>query len=332
MIRRSLLSLAFTALAVSQAAAQPSASTEVTPPRALVRQLFADLEPDHLLRREGLAEIPRAITAERRDLNGDGRPEWFVVGIRVCGNANCPRWIYRELPDGRFQQVYDGAGVRIDVQPLRSVGWPELVSVGHMSSRETVLHTSRFDGRRYVWRDTKYLDYTNASAPKTVYQVSLSDADARDRRVLVLSPMDAGGGLWISAHHDVCPRGREAECGAPQLVLQSAGLPAGRACVRFRSEEGEGTPYASTPGERWCGVTTAAPLPGGRAGRRLVVRPTRRDWAQMAAVYDVILSGPGLPGKLETDAVGALMAFGWALRDVYTLPCVRGTECRSRAR
>jgi hypothetical protein len=50
----------------------------------------------------------------------------------------------------------------------------------------------------------------------------------------------------------------------------------------------------------------------------------------MAAAYDVILTGPGLPGKLETDAVGALMSFAWSLRDVYTLPCVPGPGCGTR--
>jgi hypothetical protein len=271
--------------------------------------------------------VPRAITVERRDLNGDGRPEWFVVGTRVCGAANCPRWIYRQLPDGRFQQVYDCAGVRIDVLPRRSLGWPALVSVGHMSSAEAVYRRSEWDGRRYAWRNTEYRGQTDAGTSRTVYHVAISDADARGRRRLALDPVDAGGGLWISARHDVCPRGREAECGAPQLVLQSAGLPAGRACVSFRSDEGEGPAYTSMPGERWCGATTAAPLPGGAAGRRLAVRPTRRDWAQMASVYGVSLTGPGLPGRLSTDADGALMAFGWSLRDVYTLPCVPGAEC-----
>jgi len=89
---------------------------------------------------------------------------------------------------------------------------------------------------------------------------------------------------------------------------------------------------ASTPGERWCGVTTAAPLPDGRAGRRLVVRPTRRDWAQMASAYGASLTGTGLPGRLSTDAAGALMSFAWSLRDVYTLPCVPSAECPRQRR
>jgi hypothetical protein len=100
-------------------------------------------------------------------------------------------------------------------------------------------------------------------------------------------------------------------------------------CVRFRSEESDPA-YASAPGEHWCGVTTPAVLPDGRAGRQLVVYPTRRDWAHLAVASDVILTGRGLPGKLDLDAVGALMSFAGNLRDVYTLPCVRGAECAHR--
>lgn len=327
MITRSLLALAFLAVAISPVKAQPSAM--VQPPAGLLRQLWADLEPDHLLRREGRSELPRAITVERRNLDGDGQPEWWVVGTRVCGNANCPRWIYRQLADGRFQQVYEGAGVRIDVLPLRSVGWPALVSVGHMSSREAVYRRSEWNGRRYEWHATEYRGKSAAGADSLIYRLVMSHADARGRRRLVLSPVHAGGGLWISATHDVCAGGRGAACGEPQLVLHSAALPAGRACVRFRIEAKE-PPYASAPAERWCGVTTAAPLPGGRAGRRLVVRPTRRDWAQLGSAYDLSFAGPGLPGRVDADAAGALMAFAWALRDVYSLPCVAEGDCRVR--
>jgi len=326
MIKRSFLVAIFIALTVSHAAAQPSATAEVQPPRALVRQLWTDLEPDDLLRREGLAELPRAVTAERRDLNGDGRAEWFVVGTRTCGNANCPRWIYRELPGGRFEQLYAGAGARLDVLRRRSGGWPSLVSVGHMSCCETVYRRSEFDGRRYAWRDTEYRAEERGKAARTVYRVSLSDADARGRRRLALDPVDAGGGVWLSARHEVCRGRREAECGAPELVLQSARLPAGRVCVRFRAEDSDPA-YASAPGERWCGMTAAAPMPGGGAGRRLVVRPARRDWAQLGVAYGLAFTGPGLPGRVETDASGALMSFAWSLGEVYSLPCVPGHEC-----
>lgn len=321
---RSLLVTAALALTASTAAAQPPAPAQAPP--ALLRQLWADLEPDHLLRREGRSELPRAITVERRDLNGDGRAEWWVEGSRVCGNANCPRWIYRQHTDGRFQQVYDGAGVRIDVLPQRSSGWPSLVSVGHMSSSDAVYRRSQWVGGRYVWVDTEYRGKSAAGADSLIYHVAMSNAGGARR--LVLDPVDAGGGLWISASHELCG-GVQRGCGAPQLVLQSARLPAGRVCVRFRAEDSEPR-YASTPGERWCGVTTAAPASGGRAERRLVVRPTRLEWAQLGAAYGLAFTGPGLPGRVETDATGALMAFSWALRDVYPLPCVADGDCPRR--
>ncbi|HKP75958.1 MAG TPA: hypothetical protein VJT67_10475, partial [Longimicrobiaceae bacterium] len=290
------------------------------------RQLWADLPRGHLLRREGRAELPRAIGVERRDLNGDGRAEWFVVGTRACGAANCPRWIYRELPGGQFQQVFDGAGARIDVLPERTNGWPALVSVGHMSANETVFRRSRFDGRRYVWHDTEYREQARGRAARTIYHVSLLDADPHGVRRLVLEPVHAGGGLWISARHEVCP-GAE-RCAEPRLVLRSASLPEGRVCVRFRSAESDPA-YASAAGDRWCGVTNPAVLPDNRRARQLVVYPTRRDWAQLGVAHDVILTAPGLPGKLETDAVGALMSFSDSLRDLYSLPCVPGHECLS---
>ncbi|HEU4562479.1 MAG TPA: hypothetical protein VFS20_31910 [Longimicrobium sp.] len=295
-------------------------------PAGLLRQLWADLESDHLLRREGRSELPRAVTVERRDLNGDGRPEWWVVGTRVCGNANCPRWIYRQHADGRFQQVYDGAGVRIDVLPRRSSGWPALVSVGHMSAYEAVYRRSQWVGGRYVWVDTEYRGRSAAGADSLIYHLAMSNAGGRRR--LVLDPVDAGGGLWVSATYDVCANGGlGGGCGAPELVLQSTRLPAGRVCVRFRAEDSEPR-YATTSRQGWCGVTTAAPASAGRAGRRLVVQPTRREWAQLGAAYGLAFTGPGMPGRVETDAVGALMAFSWELRDVYSLPCVAEGDCR----
>lgn len=321
--------LALLALAASPAAAQPSAPAEVRPPAALARQLYADLDRDDLLRREGPNQTAAAIRVERRDLNGDGRAEWMVTGIRTCGAANCPRWVYRELPGGRFQQLFAGAGVRLDVLPQRTGGWPALRSVGHMSARDAVYRRSVWDGRRYAWRDTEYREEERGKAPRVVYRVSISDRDARGRRRLALEPVNAGGGLWISARHDVCGRGREAACGAPQLVLQSTALPAGRVCVRASAEDSESR-WASKEGAGWCGVTTATTIPGGRAGRRLVLRPTRGDWAQLGMAYGLSFTGPSLPGRVETSAMGAVYSFSDALDEVYPLPCVPNQTCPER--
>lgn len=298
-------------LAAAPAAAQQPA--QVQPPRALVQRLFADQAPDSDLKRNGLARVPASITVQRRDLNGDGAAEWMVEGTRYCG-TNCMRWIYRRLPDGRFSQVYEGGSATLEVLPARSRGWSSLLSRGHMSCCEAVHIRSEFDGRRYAWRDTEYRADANTPAPKVVYHVSVTPPNGQGERRLALDPMNAGGGLWISARHDVCAAG--GRCAAPELVLSSAALPAGRVCVAFRSESPEARPYRSAPGEGWCGTTAAARLPNGTTARRLVLHPTPRDWARMADVYALALTGPGMPAKLELDAAGAVMEFGTHLGEL----------------
>lgn len=295
------------ALTAAPAAAQPAQ----TPPRALVRQLFTDMDADDDLKRNGIGQVAASITVSRRDLNGDGVAEWLVDGIRC--NANCPKWIYRRLADGRFEQVFEGAGAALEVLPVRARGWSSLLSRGHVSCCEAIHTRYEFDGRHYAWRDSEYRGDSNTPAPKTVYHVSLVGADARAGRRLVLDPMNAGGGLWISARADACAAGQR--CGAPELVLASTALPAGRVCVVYRSVSPEQREYRSAPGEGWCGVTTVAPLPDRRAGRRLVLHPTTRDWARMGSVYDLKLTGPGLPAQLDLDAAGAVMEFGTRLGD-----------------
>jgi hypothetical protein len=321
--RASATFLLLLALGASPAAAQQQ---QVRPPRALVRALFADLDEQEDFKINGIESLAAGTTVERPDLDGDGVGEWLVKATRFCG-SNCQHWIYRRLPDGRFQQVYAGGGVTLDVLPARSRGWRSLIATWHMSCCETIYTLSQFDGRRYQWRDTEYRGESADHNPKVIYHLSIAAPDARGRRRLALDPMDAGGGLTIAARHDACPRG--AQCGAPELVLRSARLPAGRVCVAFRAVDGDHREYRSTPGAGWCGVTTAGALADGAATRQLVLRPARRDWARMGPAYTAELTGPGLPGELGIDAVGALAGFVGHLGDVYTLPC---DVCTSTAR
>ncbi|HEU0054075.1 MAG TPA: hypothetical protein VFQ39_12905, partial [Longimicrobium sp.] len=216
-------------------------------------------------------------------------------------------------PGGSFQQVYAGAGARLDVLPARVNGWPSLMSIGHMSAAEAVYRRSEFDGRRYRWRDVEYRERERGRADVVRYHLTRTERAGRARTVL--DPMRAGGGLWLSATADRCAPGAARACSTTRLELQSATLPAGRVCVRYRSEEGEGPVYQSAAGDRWCGVTTPVTLPGGGQGRRLVVTPARRDLERMANGYDAHLIGPGLPGKLDLDAVGALLAFAGSLEE-----------------
>jgi hypothetical protein len=327
MIARTLL------LVVLLAALAPSAHAQrprerARPPRALLERLLADLD-DNELAWQGIDSLAKWITVERRDFNGDGVREWVVEGTRSCG-TNCERWIYRRLPGGRFVQVHAGGGTGIGMLTARSHGWHHVSEHWHMSCCSGPTSTYVFDGRRYQWRETRYQvwkdDYRQA---RTTYHVFVTPPEAPGPQRLVLDPMDAGGGLWISARYDICRAGRVRtdECGAPRLILSSARLPAGRVCVRMRA--GAILPpreYRSRPGGGWCGVT--APDARARGRRRVVLRPRREDWARLSHYLDVEMTGPGLPGKLRLDDAYGLSSFAGHLeRDYYRLPCIDDYGC-----
>jgi hypothetical protein len=329
MIARTLL------LVVLLAALSPSAHAQrprerVRPPRALLERMMADLEHDDQITMSGIDSLAKWIYVERRDFNGDGVREWVVVGARYCG-SNCALWIYRRLPGGRFVQVHAGGGTGIGTLPARSHGWLHVTESMHMSCCDGPSSTYVFDGRRYQWRDTRYeVRPLEGGEPRTAYHLFVTPSEDPGPQRLVLDPFDAGGGLWISARYDVCRPGRVRTdvCGAPRLILSSARLPAGRVCVRMRVESGGLPPHAtyhSRPGGGWCGATT--PDAGARGRRRLVLRPARDDWARIHRYYDVDLTGPGLPGRLQVRYGHGLKHFASQLELRYRLPCVDGYGC-----
>jgi hypothetical protein len=327
-----LLVLALLALASASAGAQQRPQP-VRPPRALLERLMADLvaadEVD--LVSGGLDSLAKWVTVTRRDFNGDGVREWEVEGSRYCG-SNCARWIYRRLPSGRFQQVFAGGGTSIGILRSRSHGWRDIRDYWHMSCCDGPSSTYVFDGRRYRWRETRYLWKPMGGGEfRVTHRVSVTPPEEPGPQRLVLDPFDAGGGLRVSARYDICRPGRvrTGVCGAPRLILSSARLPAGRVCVRMRVEEGRRSPrpaaYRSRPGGGWCGAT--APDPGARGRRRLVLRPSREDWAYILHYYLVDLTGPGLPGRLRQERGDGLSDFAGHLEQHYHLPCVEGYWC-----
>ena len=58
-----------------------------------------------------------------------------------------------------------------------------------------------------------------------------------------------------------------------------------------------------------------------------MVRPTPRDWTRLYAATDVELPGPGLPGRIASDATGALLSFVLRLDGFYRRPCHSAEEC-----
>jgi hypothetical protein len=326
MIARAALLVVLLAAASPQAHAQRTPE-RVRPPRALLERLLADADHPDELGWGGLDSLATRITVERRDFNGDGVREWVVEGTSTCG-SNCERWIYRRLPGGRFVQVYAGFGTGITMLPGRSHGWRTLTEFWHMSCCAGSTSTYVFDGRRYQWRDKRYQVWDEDGQPRTTYHLFVTPPEGPRPQRLVLDPYDAGGGLWISARYDVCRAGRARTdvCGAPRLVLSSARLPPGRVCVRMRAgavyPRGE---YRSRPGGGWCGVT--APDAQARGRRRLVLRPRREDWGRLRYYAEVELTGPGLPGTLQTDDAHGLTAFAGRLDDHYWLPCIEDYGC-----
>lgn len=330
MIARALLVVALLAAAGAPARAQRD-EPPVQPPRALLVELMRSLGEDgQELTWDGVDSLAKQITVTRRDFNGDGVREWEVEGTRLCG-SNCSRWIYRRLADGRFQQVHAGGGTGIGIRPQRSHGWHTIAEYWHMSCCDGPEAISVFDGRRYQWRETRYLawDVEGSEEPRVTYRVSVTPPDAPGPQRLVLDPTDVGGGLWISARYDICRAGRVRTdvCGAPRLILSSARLPAGRVCVRFRGEDDRtsGKVYWSRLGSNWCGTT--APDPVARGRRRVVVHPTRADWARILRYWYLDLTGPGLPGRLSERYGHGLTAFAGRLSLHYNLPCIDDYWC-----
>jgi hypothetical protein len=314
--------LALLVLPLSAAPAQPSRG--IRPPAALLARLRADLDPnDDLSFEDSLAS---AITVTRLDLNGDGVPELVVEGTRFCG-SNCQRWIYRRLPGGGYVQVHKGGGAWLAALPARSHGWRDVNEYWHMSCCEGTLTRSVFDGRRYRWRDTRSEREGPGRRPQTVYHVSITPPEARGRRRLALDPVDAGGGLWISARYELCgrPGGR---CGAPELRLSSPRLPAGRVCVSLQVTL-ENSPGRPAPVTRLCGSTTLGGPAPGRATRTLVMHPTAADWARLWVGLGPGLRGPGLPAKLQDDAGYAVRVFAGRLAAFYRVPCPPGYGCEA---
>ncbi len=188
-----------------------------------------------------------------------------------------------------------------------------------------------FDGRGYQWRETLYRDSREGMEGDSafiVYRTSVTPPDARGRRRLALDPVDAGGGLTISAVHDACAT-QTARCSAPELRLTSPRLPDGRACVALRIRIGwdrDSTVTTST----LCGVPTAARSP--RGARTLVVRPTPVDWARMGVAADFRLTGAAVPAKPEEYALQGMRDFAAHLSGLYRLPCVPGYWCEDRGK
>jgi hypothetical protein len=110
-----------------------------TYPKAKLRRIVEVAQ-----KREGAAE-PAPDRAFAFDLNNDGRPEYFVP--LVCGaTGNCAFGMFALRPT-RFLGTVNGEYIYIH---KRASHWPEVITYGHLSAAEGVLHTYLFRKGRYT--------------------------------------------------------------------------------------------------------------------------------------------------------------------------------------
>lgn len=136
------------AFAVKPANAQKRRTVQV--PKDIVQQLMKDedLKESIQLRPDGSVEN---LVAEQIDLNGDGKPELKVQGINsgICGNANCPTWVFRKL-GSHYQMLLDaGAIQQIRLQNAFTHGYRDIITSMHGSAWDSGETLYKFDGKRY---------------------------------------------------------------------------------------------------------------------------------------------------------------------------------------
>lgn len=114
--------------------------------RQISKDNFAAVKPEERPSRN-------EVCYQATDLNGDMRAD-FVVTLEnrgFCGSRGCTQYIYRTLPDGRFEKIGEELGY-VDVNKSLS-GWIHngyivLVSAGG-SAVEPSFSALMFDGKQY---------------------------------------------------------------------------------------------------------------------------------------------------------------------------------------
>jgi len=85
------------------------------------------------------------------DLNGDGKPEYFVP-LGCGGTGNCS-WGVFALSPARILGVLGGKFIYVH---KRAGHWTDIITYTHMSASEGILATYSFRKKRYVWLGDKY--------------------------------------------------------------------------------------------------------------------------------------------------------------------------------
>ncbi|BAV66212.1 hypothetical protein [Sphingobium cloacae] len=95
-----------------------------------------------------------AVVEERRDLNGDGRPEAIVSesSLFCYGNTGQAFWLLSQQADGQWKLMAQDVGIPDILKTKGVAGWPD-IAVGGPGFCFPVL---RWDGGRYRFHRREY--------------------------------------------------------------------------------------------------------------------------------------------------------------------------------
>ncbi|HEX2202694.1 MAG TPA: hypothetical protein VHG91_05335, partial [Longimicrobium sp.] len=248
------LALAALLLATTTPSALSAQPGRVVPvPRAVAEDIAARARAEgYDDERSDAARVLRFTEARAHDLNGDGRPELFIVGTGpLCGANNCSVWVYAREAGGRVRRLLQTGGVR--VAPVRTAagGWRDLRALAHMSADETYHTVYRYDGRAYEEVATEI----HGDGGLLARVASPLAAPGQPRRVtLDALPVGPGSRVRLSASYTGCAPGRATPgrlCGSWSLGLAgpAAALPApGPGCFTLEVKPLEDArPHSSRP-------------------------------------------------------------------------------------
>src|ERR1041385_5447001 len=103
--------------------------------RAILRQLVADDKDAREAVQDagGIYNSLDKLIIERADISGDGRPEFIVDAMFLCGASNCAIYIYQRTADG-YRRLLDGSGTLHKVLSTKTNGYNDIRIEAHSSA------------------------------------------------------------------------------------------------------------------------------------------------------------------------------------------------------
>ena len=108
---------------------------------------------------EFISKEQRKFSAEKYDLNGDGKPEYFIAlqSDYFCGSGGCTYYILNY--DGTVNSRFSGSNVPFQVLSTQSHGWHNIIINSSQGQ-----HILEFDGQTYPENPDILVDFQKEQA------------------------------------------------------------------------------------------------------------------------------------------------------------------------